>query len=235
MSSSKTKPFVTGMTPSIPFKKSKTPTKLPHVTANSRPSAKSQSPNGKGVSAFATIDIATGNKLVNVYLDPNDLLDNDNTYDDWFDYHLYEPANVIKEDNGVLTIRVNDGKIFKMLSSHATYVREQDNEGVDDILNLREVTEMSLIHTLRVRYERDDIYTFVGTILISINPYKWFKDLYSDETMHEYHNNTKKHAPHMFVIAENAYSNLMQSRIEPFAHDQSIIISGESGSGKVRS
>ena len=63
----------------------------------------------------------------------------------------------------------------------------QDDHGVDDILSLREFSEKSLIHTLRSRYTRDDIYTFVGPILISINPYKWFKDLYTESSMIEYH------------------------------------------------
>jgi Myosin head (motor domain) len=132
------------------------------------------------------IDIVTGRELINVYFDPQRALDAEGIDDDWLATHLYEPASIIKEDNGILTVRLVAGeRVFKMTSG--SQVTEQDAEGVDDILKLREFSEMSLIHSLRVRYARDDIYTFVGPILISINPYKWFKDLYSEESMAEYH------------------------------------------------
>lgn len=39
--------------------------------------------------------------------------------------------------------------------------------------------------------------------------------------------------PHLFVVADEAYAKLMRSRIDKRAKDQSIIISGESGAGKV--
>ena len=92
------------------------------------------------------------------------------------------------------------------------------------------------MHTLRTRYTRDEIYTFVGPILISINPYKWFKDLYSEQTMIAY--NAKRRGelpPHLFVVADSAYNALMKyARGEAFSpvKNQSIIISGESGAGK---
>lgn len=38
--------------------------------------------------------------------------------------------------------------------------------------------------------------------------------------------------PHLFVLADNTYSALLSSKSLPKAKDQSIIISGESGSGK---
>lgn len=137
-------------------------------------------------SNLSAIDIVTGETIKIVYFDPNKIVDNPTPLtDEWLDYNIYQPANVVKDENGMLTIRLPDGKFFKAIGCN--YVSEQDNEGVDDILKLREFSAMSLIHTLRVRYSRDEIYTFVGTILISINPYKWFKDLYSDRIMTEYH------------------------------------------------
>jgi len=36
---------------------------------------------------------------------------------------------------------------------------------------------------LRVRYKKDQCYTAVGPILISLNPYKWIDGAYSEETM----------------------------------------------------
>lgn len=81
--------------------------------------------------------------------------------------------------------------------------------GIPDILDLSDFSEMSLLNTyfksfplsitdgnvvnvvvfgsLRVRYLRDEVYTRVGPILISINPYKWNKTAYSEGRMIAYH------------------------------------------------
>jgi len=136
-----------------------------------------------------TVDIVTGRELLSVYFDPSKALDCSNHDRDWLGEHMYAPASVIKEDgDGVVSVKLANGDVFKMPGSAIVKVTEQDDSGVDDILRLRDFSEMSLIHSLRVRYARDDIYTFVGPILISINPYKWFRDLYNVQTMSEYHN-----------------------------------------------
>jgi len=93
-------------------------------------------------------------------------------------------------------------------------VTDNDDEGVDDILKLRDFSEMSLIHTLRVRYFRGAIYTFVGPILVSINPYKYIKGIYSEKTMVSYHVTDKNAhlAPHLFSVAESSYSALLNRK-----------------------
>eukprot|EP01033_Poteriospumella_lacustris_P014444 gene14444-10322_t len=117
----------------------------------------------------------------------------------------------------------------------AKNVTDNDDEGVDDILKLKDFSEMSLIHTLRVRYNRDEIYTLVGTILISLNPYKQIKFLYDENAVDRYHSKKQSHhaqPPHLFVVAEASYSSLMSSMADGKNVSQSIIISGESGAGK---
>ena len=88
-------------------------------------------------------------------------------------------------------MRLPSGEVFKMNSADVVRVKDNDDEGVDDILKLRDFSEMSLIHTLRVRYFRGAIYTFVGPILVSINPYKHIKGIYSEKTMVSYHSSDK--------------------------------------------
>jgi hypothetical protein len=43
---------------------------------------------------------------------------------------------------------------------------------VTNMLKLSELSEGSLLHNLRLRYAADDIYTYISTILLSVNPYK---------------------------------------------------------------
>ena len=134
-----------------------------------------------------SIDIVTGMEVVSVYFDPEESVDFDLSDDVSVGKHLYEAAAIVKDDGSVMSVKLHNGDVYKINSKSAVKITEQDDQGVDDILALRDFSEKSLIHTLRSRYTRDDIYTFVGPILISINPYKWFKDLYTENAMTDYH------------------------------------------------
>ncbi|EED91560.1 predicted protein, partial [Thalassiosira pseudonana CCMP1335] len=98
----------------------------------------------------------------------------------------------------------------------------EDYIGIPDVLHLPNVTEASLLHALRVRYNREEIYTSAGPILMSVNPYKMItlgvsgEDLYSDQRINAL-------PCHLFQVADRAYNSLLSS---------SVIISGESGAGK---
>ncbi|NXD97494.1 MYO15 protein, partial [Chaetorhynchus papuensis] len=87
--------------------------------------------------------------------------------------------------------------------------------------------ESSVLLCLKKRFHRNLIYTYIGQILISVNP---FKDLsiYSEDVAAEYQQGTlSRNAPHIFAIAEMAYT-LSQSS----GQEQCVVISGHSGSGK---
>jgi hypothetical protein len=186
----------------------------------------------KSLSNRMTIDIVTGKEVQSIYFDPT-LAQNFNIPDDdWLGAHLYLPANVIavNEEQDTLTVKIPSGESFKVPRSTASYISSSDDKGLSDILKLQSFSEMSLIHNLRIRYSRDEIYTFVGPILISINPYKWLSNLYSEETMTAYHSRQIVGSPHLFVVAESAYSALMINSVKE--RNQCIIISGESGAGK---
>jgi hypothetical protein len=171
-------------------------TKKPKNNNNTDSNIKKMLKKAKSFSHKVNVDIVTGNEVVSVYFDPDNSLDCKLTDSDWIGLNYFVPASVIKEEDGIISVRLNSGEVFKMTS--ATRVTDMDDEGVDDILKLRDFSEKSLIHTLRVRYDRDEIYTFVGPILISINPYKRMKHLYSEETMTKYHE--KKEVLHLFSL-----------------------------------
>jgi hypothetical protein len=131
------------------------------------------------------VDIVTGKDVTSVFFDPNSSAECGSKDYDWRGDNLYVPACVVKEEGGVVTVRLPNDEIHRV--TNPTRVTDNDDEGVDDILQLRDFSEMSLVHTLRVRYYRDEIYTFVGPILISLNPYKKMKDIYDNKAIETYH------------------------------------------------
>jgi myosin-1 len=77
------------------------------------------------------------------------------------------------------------------------------------------------------RHASDGIYTFIGHVLVVVNPYKWLK-IYEETTMKRYVNKSRVDvAPHIFSTAEDAYRTMMNEE-----DNQCVIISGESGAGK---
>ncbi|KAH0625728.1 hypothetical protein JD844_033934 [Phrynosoma platyrhinos] len=103
-------------------------------------------------------------------------------------------------------------------------------EDFNDLCNLPNLTETTLLENLKRRFLKQKIYTYVGSILIAINPFK-FLPIYNPKYVQMYENHQLgKLEPHIFAIADVAYHTMLKKRI-----NQCIVISGESGSGKTQS
>ncbi|KAL5243514.1 hypothetical protein ACI65C_010924 [Semiaphis heraclei] len=92
---------------------------------------------------------------------------------------------------------------------------------------LENCDENKIIQNLKKRLQQNLIYTCIGEVLISVNPYKSLS-IYSDKLMLEYYNkNYVEEMPHIFATSAKVFKSLKEYRRE-----QCILISGESGSGK---
>uniref|UniRef100_A0A8D0D197 Myosin IXA n=1 Tax=Sander lucioperca TaxID=283035 RepID=A0A8D0D197_SANLU len=99
-----------------------------------------------------------------------------------------------------------------------------------DLCRLPELNERSLLDNLRSRFRQERIYTYVGSILIVINPFK-FLPIYNPKYVKMYDNHTLGNLePHIYAVADVAYHAMLQKE-----RNQCIVISGESGSGKTQS
>ncbi|KAG5597705.1 hypothetical protein H5410_038937, partial [Solanum commersonii] len=137
----------------------------------------------------------------------------------WVSGHIQptsgEKAMVLLSDGSVVTVPVGE-----VLPANPDVL-----EGVDDLMQLSYLNEPSVLHNLHNRYARDMIYSKAGPALIAINPFKDIQ-LYGNEFVIAYRQKLLND-PHVYSIADTAYDRMMEDEIS-----QSIIISGESGSGK---
>ena len=107
---------------------------------------------------------------------------------------------------------------------------------MSDLLALGDFNEGALLHTIRERHSREQIYTSVGSpILVAVNPFQRL-NIYNTTLAQVYRKfalaqraggATERPEPHLFMVAEDSYQDLMMD-----GSNQSIIITGESGAGK---
>ena len=142
---------------------------------------------------------------------------------------VYVPAKLEGENGKKIRVAHADGTVetvkksltIPMQRSHLARV-------VSDLTLLDDLAAPLILHNLNKRFEKGEIYTNIGNILISINPYQRLP-LYTEEIIRKY-SKRKMGAqvpPHVYDIAHDSYY-----RLTAFSRLQSIIISGESGAGK---
>ena len=100
--------------------------------------------------------------------------------------------------------------------------------GSDDLATLSNMSENIVLEELRQRYSKDQIYTYVGDILIAINPFKLLP-YYSPKVSREYFQIQSRQSipPHIYAVADIVFQDMKTMK-----HPQCCVISGESGAGK---
>ena len=147
---------------------------------------------------------------------------------------MFLPAQVIKAkfaSGEAGTVKTEDGEVHNLdaatTKSMTVCNEEVLSSAVDNLIKLNDLNEQALLHNLRIRFKEDVIYTYVSTILISVNPFKLLP-LYTPEILDKYkQQGSRDLPPHVYAIGDNAYRQMLSD-----AKSQSVVISGESGAGK---
>ncbi|XP_075241500.1 myosin-IIIb-like isoform X2 [Convolutriloba macropyga] len=99
-----------------------------------------------------------------------------------------------------------------------------------DMALMSELTLESVFGNLKKRYSQDEIYTYIGDVLVAMNPYNHLP-IYKEHHRRRYRKcQLSENAPHIFAIADKAHQ-MMCSK----ARSQCLVVVGESGAGKTES
>lgn len=137
---------------------------------------------------------------------------------------------VVKSESGETTIELKDSHIY-----HHTHTADLDN-----LCFMNNFHEAPLLDALRERSRRQKIYTDIGNVLVSVNPYENIEGLYDrplDYFSYDRIDSTDFTVlpPHVYYIANTALTSMLKSTslscLSKYMN-QSLVISGESGAGK---
>lgn len=112
-------------------------------------------------------------------------------------------------------------------------------DGVGDMSLLIHLDAPNVLHNLVCRYNNREIYTSISKILLAVNPYSDLS-IYGEDVIMMYKKNAQEALnakiisrplpPHVFSISQASHMNLLRTNM-----NQSMIVCGESGSGKTES
>uniref|UniRef100_A0A672LZU1 Unconventional myosin-Id n=1 Tax=Sinocyclocheilus grahami TaxID=75366 RepID=A0A672LZU1_SINGR len=99
--------------------------------------------------------------------------------------------------------------------------------GKADFVLLDNVSLEEFMANLKLRFEKGRIYSYIGEVVVSVNPYRAM-NIYGRDTIEQYKGRELyERPPHLFAIADAAYKAMKRRN-----KDTCIVISGESGAGK---
>jgi hypothetical protein len=123
------------------------------------------------------------------------------------------------------------GLLDSMMSMVGDFLKKR-SVGVADMIQLPHLEEKDLLDNLKVRFNAEIVYTYIGDIVVSVNPFKHTgndsKAVHDAYVAMDPRQAVTSLPPHIFCLVGQAYSKMR----EPKARSLSILISGESGAGK---
>lgn len=136
---------------------------------------------------------------------------------------------VLKSNNGsVLEFQTEKGtkKIKLDPKLKLEHCGSHVDDHVENLVDLDELSEGAILHHVRLRFQKQLIYTHVGSILVAVNPFENL-DIYGDRDIRramEASTSGQSSYPHVFMTAATAYQQLKNN-----VKNQAVLISGESG------
>merc|ERR1719428_484092 len=148
----------------------------------------------------------------------------------------YQPCEIVdKKDTDLYVLRLlNDPKSKLINRSLTEMLGGNDSNPLEmhDLTKLMYIHEAAVSDVLKQRYQRSMIYSFVGAMLLVVNPFRDLK-LTTTERCMRYRNMSEEEVrnlssdPHVFSVCIKGLHHFMHAE-----SNISFVISGESGAGK---
>jgi myosin heavy subunit len=126
--------------------------------------------------------------------------------------------------------KTEDGKTITLdakTDGECTKMELMSLQNLDDMVLFNDLAEPALLHNVRKRFNQDQIYTYVGDILVAVNPFKKM-EIYTPLMLEKYQQAAGSPiGPHIFAVADVSYREMVDNK-----QNQAICIAGESGAGK---
>ena len=136
---------------------------------------------------------------------------------------LFTKGHVLNiDEKGKATVETtNDVKTQELVLPLAECHQPHPGDDVPDHCQLMYLSQPTLLENTRVRYMEDKIYTYVGSILVAVNPFRMIPNLYSTSNMQKVKGKKLWNAecgPHVFAVSEQVRAAAAASPTQPRAH-----------------
>lgn len=145
------------------------------------------------------------------------------------DQEVWTLADKVSEQlpNGCVNFMVHKSKRVLPLPVEKCLPADLDQQTPEDLVFLPNVNAANILMCARNRFLQRKIYTNIGMVLMSINPFEVIPGIYGKKNIKLYYSSSDASLPaHVYCIPARAYRDMCST-----GKDQSILISGESGAG----
>jgi myosin heavy subunit len=143
---------------------------------------------------------------------------------------VWNLASVLSIERATLTVQADrpiGGKhVIQKTSLEKICYSNPDDLVVTDLTSLHHIHEPAILHNLSQHFRNPDPYSYMASILIAVNP---LQQVYSKEMSAYIGKQLGDEPPHPYAVAESAYQMMA---LPLTGCNQSVVITGESGSGK---
>ena len=151
---------------------------------------------------------------------------------------VYSKATVVSVQGDKVTLKYGPGESGppEIRGDYVFSVNDYSKlpNGYNDMVDMENLSEAELLYNMKIRYEKDMIFTYIGPTLLIINPGRKIDELYTEEVFQKFQiaavqssYDPRNFMPHEFGISAETMVALFENQ-----KNQAIVISGESGSGK---
>ena len=119
-------------------------------------------------------------------------------------------ARKVGVDTASAELKLADSFFHRLAPSYTELGKAKNVLTLDnDVLDLPELTQESLLNSLKLRFQREVIYTHVGDVVVSVNPFKPTGSV-GTRMLSRYRSGTRRELPpHIYGLIARAYNTLL--------------------------